>query len=90
MSERFEDRQVGIYNDLTQFAAIIQLNLATITCPTLILEGTADKDVTSNIGFWAGDTQMRPRNTPSPGCRKKCRHRPHLRKINDIIGGTPL
>jgi len=45
MSERYAERQAGLNNDLTEFAAITQLPLATITCPTLIFEGTADKDV---------------------------------------------
>jgi pimeloyl-ACP methyl ester carboxylesterase len=56
MSERFEDRQAGLHNDLTQFAAITQLNLASITCPTLILEGTADKDVTPSHADYAHAT----------------------------------
>ena len=45
MSERFAERQAGLNNDLTEFAAITQLPLAPIACPTLIFEGTADKDV---------------------------------------------
>jgi len=45
MSQRFQERQAGIHNDLTQLAAITQLPLAPIACPTLIMHGTADKDV---------------------------------------------
>jgi pimeloyl-ACP methyl ester carboxylesterase len=45
MSERLDERQAGLHNDLLQLAAITELPLAAITCPTLILHGTADKDV---------------------------------------------
>lgn len=45
MAERFPERQTGVHNDLAQCAAITQLPLASITCPTLIVHGTADKDV---------------------------------------------
>jgi pimeloyl-ACP methyl ester carboxylesterase len=46
MSERFPERKTGVHNDLAQCAAITQLPLATISCPTLIVHGPADKDVT--------------------------------------------
>ncbi|MBM4273465.1 MAG: alpha/beta hydrolase [Deltaproteobacteria bacterium] len=45
MSERLSERQAGVDNDLTQLAAITQLPIASIACPTLIIHGTADKDV---------------------------------------------
>jgi len=45
MSDRMAERQAGVHNDLAQMAAITQLDLAPISCPTLILHGTADKDV---------------------------------------------
>jgi pimeloyl-ACP methyl ester carboxylesterase len=45
MSERLAQRQAGLENDLLQLAAITELPLAPIACPTLIMHGTADKDV---------------------------------------------
>jgi pimeloyl-ACP methyl ester carboxylesterase len=45
MSQRFDQRQAGVHNDLLQMAAIDRLPLATVACPTLIVHGTADKDV---------------------------------------------
>lgn len=45
MSERLSERQAGVDNDLAQLAAITQLSIASIACPTLIIHGTADKDV---------------------------------------------
>jgi pimeloyl-ACP methyl ester carboxylesterase len=56
MSERFQERQEGLHNDLEQFAAITQLDLAPITCPTLIIHGTADKDVPPRHGEYAQAT----------------------------------
>jgi pimeloyl-ACP methyl ester carboxylesterase len=56
MSERFEHRQAGVRNDLTHFAAITQLPLASVACPTLIIQGTADKDVTPNHAEYAHAT----------------------------------
>ncbi len=53
MSERFQERQDGVHNDLAQMAAITQLDLAPITCPTLIVHGTADKDVPPRHGEYA-------------------------------------
>ncbi len=45
MSERLVERQAGLHNDLMQLAAITQLPIGSIACPTLIIHGTADKDV---------------------------------------------
>jgi len=56
MSERFQERQAGVHNDLAQLAAITQLDLAPITCPTLIIHGTADKDVLPRHGEYAKAT----------------------------------
>jgi pimeloyl-ACP methyl ester carboxylesterase len=53
MSERFPERQAGLHNDLTEFASLTQLPLAPITCPTLIVQGTADKDVKSSHSEYA-------------------------------------
>jgi len=53
MSEHFERRQAGVHNDLTRLAAITQLPLATVACPTLIFQGTADKDVTPSHAEYA-------------------------------------
>ena len=46
-------RQAGLRNDFTQFADIGQLPLAGITCPTLIVHGTADKDVATTNATYA-------------------------------------
>ncbi|MFZ5451766.1 MAG: alpha/beta fold hydrolase [Thermodesulfobacteriota bacterium] len=56
MSERFQERQDGVHNDLAQMAVITQLNLAPISCPTLILHGAADKDVPPRHGEFAKAT----------------------------------
>lgn len=53
MSQRFPERQDGVHNDLAQLAAITQLDLAPILCPTLIFHGTADKDVPPRHGEYA-------------------------------------
>lgn len=53
MSERFPERQEGVHNDLAQLAAITRLDLAPISCPALILHGTADKDVPPRHGEYA-------------------------------------
>jgi len=53
MSERFDQRQAGVHNDLAQYAAITQLPLASVVCPTLIFQGTADKDVTPSHAEYA-------------------------------------
>jgi pimeloyl-ACP methyl ester carboxylesterase len=45
MSERLDERQDGLDNDLIQLAAITELPIGAIACPTLIMHGTADKDV---------------------------------------------
>jgi pimeloyl-ACP methyl ester carboxylesterase len=46
-------RQDGLRNDFTQFADIDQLPLAGIACPTLIVHGTADKDVATTHATYA-------------------------------------
>lgn len=46
MFKKYEERQAGLDNDLKQMFAIDHLPLDTITCPVLIMHGTADKDVT--------------------------------------------
>lgn len=56
MSDRVLERQDGLHNDLEQFAAITQLDLAPITCPTLIFHGTMDKDVPPRHGEYAKAT----------------------------------
>jgi pimeloyl-ACP methyl ester carboxylesterase len=53
MSQRFDQRQAGVHNDLFQMAAIERLPLATVACPTLIMHGTADKDVPPSHAEWA-------------------------------------
>lgn len=44
-SRHAAQRQAGLLNDFTQFAAMGRLPLAGITCPTLVVHGAADKDV---------------------------------------------
>ena len=44
-SRHAKQRQAGLLNDFAQFAAIDRLPLAGITCPTLVVHGAADKDV---------------------------------------------
>lgn len=56
MSERFQERQDGLHNDLEQLAAITRLDLAPIACPTLIMHGNADKDVPPGHGEYAQAT----------------------------------
>jgi pimeloyl-ACP methyl ester carboxylesterase len=56
MSERFDQRQAGVHNDLKQMAGIDQLPLAPVACPTLIIHGTADKDVTPQHAEYAHAT----------------------------------
>jgi pimeloyl-ACP methyl ester carboxylesterase len=53
MSGRTDERQEGLHNDLLQFAAITELPLAPITCPTLIIHGDADRDVLPAHGEYA-------------------------------------
>lgn len=53
MSQDFDKRQAGVHNDLTQMAAIEQLPLARVACPTLIFHGTEDKDVLPSHGEYA-------------------------------------
>jgi pimeloyl-ACP methyl ester carboxylesterase len=52
-SRQAAQRQAGMRNDYAQFADIGQLPLAGITCPTLIVHGTADKDVTTTNATYA-------------------------------------
>jgi pimeloyl-ACP methyl ester carboxylesterase len=53
MSERMQERQEGLHNDLAQLAAITRLELAPIACPALIIHGRADKDVPPSHGEYA-------------------------------------
>jgi pimeloyl-ACP methyl ester carboxylesterase len=55
-SRHAAQRQAGLLNDLTQFATIGQLPLAGITCPTLVVHGTADKDVPTQHATYAHAT----------------------------------
>lgn len=48
-------RQDGLRNDFTQVADIGQLPLSGISCPTLIVHGTADKDVPTTHATHAHD-----------------------------------
>jgi pimeloyl-ACP methyl ester carboxylesterase len=51
-SRQAAQRQAGLRNDFTQFADIGELPLAGITCPTLVVHGTADTDVpTPNAAY---------------------------------------
>lgn len=52
-SRQAAERQAGLRNDYAQFADLGQLPLAGITCPTLIVHGTADKDVTTGNATYA-------------------------------------
>jgi pimeloyl-ACP methyl ester carboxylesterase len=56
MSERFDQRQAGVHNDLKQMATIERLPIAAVACPTLIIHGTADKDVSPSHGEYAKAT----------------------------------
>jgi pimeloyl-ACP methyl ester carboxylesterase len=56
MSERFDQRQAGVHNDLKQLAAIEGLPIAAVACPTLIIHGTADKDVPPDHAEYAKAT----------------------------------
>jgi Predicted hydrolases or acyltransferases (alpha/beta hydrolase superfamily) len=53
MSDRFQQRHEDVRNDLKQLAAISQLDLTAIRCPTLILHGEADRDVLPEDARWA-------------------------------------
>lgn len=53
MGARFDQRQEGVHNDLAQCADITQLPVATVACPTLIFQGSADKDVTPSHAEYA-------------------------------------
>jgi pimeloyl-ACP methyl ester carboxylesterase len=55
-SRHAEQRQAGLLNDFTQFAAMGELPLAGITCPTLVVHGTADKDVPTQHATYAHAT----------------------------------
>jgi len=43
VSERMQERRDGLQNDLAQMGTITQLDLAPISCPSLIMHGSADK-----------------------------------------------
>ncbi len=51
-----KDRKVGYHNDLDQFAAIDSLDLATITAPTLIVQGSVDTDLPPEQSYYAAAT----------------------------------
>jgi len=53
MTEQFKQRQEGLRNDLSKLAAITQLKLDAISCPTLIIHGDADADVPADDARWA-------------------------------------
>lgn len=53
MSQRLPERQEGLRNDTAQISAFTQLDLAPITCPTLIMHGSADKRVPPSHGEYA-------------------------------------
>ncbi|MFM1901861.1 MAG: hypothetical protein RLZZ216_2437 [Cyanobacteriota bacterium] len=53
MSARFNERQLGVRNDLKQLAAITRLELNTIKCPTLVIHGDSDGDVPFADACWA-------------------------------------
>ena len=55
MTEAFDQRQVGLNNDLKQLASIRQLPLDAIRCPTLIIHGDADADVPPDDARYAHD-----------------------------------
>ena len=50
------ERRTGYENDLAQFEAIDSLELDQITAPTLVIQGTADTDVTPDHSSWAAAT----------------------------------
>jgi len=50
------ERKAGYENDLEQLAAIESLGLEEIKVPTLILQGTADTDVTPDYSAFAAET----------------------------------
>jgi pimeloyl-ACP methyl ester carboxylesterase len=53
MSDRFDERQLGVCNDLKQLAAITRLEISSIKCPTLVIHGDADGDVPFADACWA-------------------------------------
>jgi pimeloyl-ACP methyl ester carboxylesterase len=53
ISTRLRERQDGLHNDVAQIAAITQLDLASISCPTLIMHGSADLRVSPKHGEYA-------------------------------------
>ena len=50
---RLPERRDGLLNDVAQIAAITQLDLAPISCPTLIMHGRADLRVSPSHGEYA-------------------------------------
>jgi pimeloyl-ACP methyl ester carboxylesterase len=48
-----EPRRAGYTNDLEQFAAISSLELATITTPTLLVQGSADAELVAHSAYAA-------------------------------------
>ena len=53
VGEHLRERQDGLLNDVAQIAAITQLDLASISCPTLIIHGSADLRVSPRHGEYA-------------------------------------
>ena len=51
-----KQRRTGYENDLAQFAAIDSLELGRIMAPTLVIQGTADTDVTPDHSSFAAST----------------------------------
>lgn len=51
-----KERRAGFDNDLAQFAAIESLELHRITAPTLVVQGSADADVTADYSGYAATT----------------------------------
>ena len=49
-------RRTGYLNDLDQFAAITSLELGKITAPTLVIQGSADSDVSPAHSTFAAET----------------------------------
>ncbi|EFL51086.1 alpha/beta hydrolase fold protein [Solidesulfovibrio fructosivorans JJ]] len=52
-ADRFPEREEGVRNDLAQYAAIGELPLAGISCPTLVMHGDVDNDVDPGDAVYA-------------------------------------
>jgi pimeloyl-ACP methyl ester carboxylesterase len=53
IGERLAERQDGLQNDVAQMGALTQLDLGRISCPTLIMTGSADKRLPPRQGEYA-------------------------------------